>query len=260
MTGIIEHIENKMLSVSRVVFFVLSFVALIIFIFITYKLLNGYFYQPDISMHIYTDNIKEKYKNYKYDLKNKKLDNNDVVNEEIDDNDDIYTMPDEVKTETTKDMFERMLSELIENINAYIRIVDGDKGIEVNEDKMYILMSERLFNLAKISGDMGYSFLVLDGLNTEIKDYLNDADNISKLENDHIDKIDMRKFVIWYLDEYQNIIHAEKSRVDKEIEKSNELKSNQLIQLYISASTFLTFITLTLFLVIFKIEKNTRKN
>jgi hypothetical protein len=261
MISRLERIENKLLSFSRVIFFILSLVAFIGFIIVSVKLFMNYSYTADTEIHINMENITDRYKQYKKEHKDepKKEKNETNTTESEFDGKIPIEKPIEKVEPTTQEKFDVLIRRIIDNINAYIHIVDGGEGKKVNEDKIYTLLADKINEMTDINGgDIKIPFKILDGLDSSIKYYVDRANDISKLDKGDIDRVDMRKYVVWYLGEYKEILLSEKRRVNSELNELRNIKSAQMMTLYVWGSLLSTFIIFTLFLVIYKIEKNTR--
>ena len=101
-------------------------------------------------------------------------------------------------------------------------------------------------------------FIVLEGLNAEVKKLRDKAEDIVKLERTSPRRINSREFVVWYFKQYeQRYLEAEEYNRAEEMRVA-VAKLGMLQRLYVLGGAFGAFILLTILLVIFRIEANTR--
>jgi len=161
------------------------------------------------------------------------------------------------------DPLERYSAKLAEYINKYA-ITVGQEGTTVKEITKII---------KKLNHKYEYNnFVILQSqLENNFKLLLDYGNNLKKTNKDTSYAINWREFLNWFLDSFDNQIKQEESnyrQAVREVENAKRAKyykaqtaKSQLHQLLMYlAGALVTFILLTMILVLFQIEINTRKD
>jgi cytochrome c2 len=167
--------------------------------------------------------------------------------------------------ETTKtyiDPLKQYSAKLTESINRYA-ITVGQEGVTVDQ------VFEFLKDLKNKYDSSAFETLKVE-LQHGVEQLLHDVESLKKVKNDMNNTIVWRDFIVWFLKDFDTQIAEESKKYQQSLSQQKKEESQKLsnateaeiklMQLLTALGTALIiFILLTMILVLFKIEANTRK-
>ena len=237
--------ENKFLSISRkfILFLTgLAFIAILIGAFIA---LTKFSNSPDETIKI------------------TKIDSNDYftkkevkqeIKQNIQETNDVKTIVENELSELDK-IINEASENIIKNLNICETKVSGSEILGTYYDteklKNYFKnpISQQIISLSDEDKSIEFFKLLSEDSNNIVKNYQYFKDN----------SIHCASYIDWFYSKYLEQLKSENARIDSEITASNLEKTEALTILSFVGIAFGIFVFLTIILVLFKIEINTRK-
>jgi hypothetical protein len=249
-----KSIEVWFLTVTRVLFFVIAFVAFSVTAFTAIGLVSDYFATPDVQTEIDRPALSD----YQNVVRDQEADDKRVekrAEEEAKKKKEAPEQKEKGVKKPEKEDANLRFNKIVEEIFKNLRIYAAELGEDPIDDKRL-----RRFLVTQVNKKIwGPDFwIVIEGLNTEVKKLRDKAEDIVKLDRTSPRRINSREFVVWYFTQYEQRYREAEEYKETEEMRVAAAKLGMLQRLYVLGGAFGAFILMTILLVIFRIEANTR--
>jgi len=244
-------------------FFIIAAVSAVTAIVLGTEVISDYTAEPNVTRSIQTPNLSEfkaiKEKEFNQSVKEKEERQRRKKEEELrKKNKENSTETEKQKTPIKQKSqiqikFENHRNEILKNLRVYAAEL-GEPEIDEKKLGAYLVNQANKF----LKKDESLAFDMLLGLNRMVIRLRENAKEIAKFNVADPRRVNSRDIVVWYVKEFEDRqLKEDRRRVQEEREVRIQ-KASVFAKLPILGGALGTFIVATLFLVIFRIESNTR--